>query len=67
MIRKIDEYKQLLQFLKQGKHLIIWEIDVLENETINIEKVENLVNNKNKRFGHGFCLAWALLEDYKKI
>jgi len=67
LIRKLAEYNQLLQFLKQGKHLIICEIDVLENETITIEKLENLVNNKNIRFGHGFCLAWALLEDYKKI
>ena len=66
LIRKLPEYNQLIQFLKQGKHLIICEVDVLENETITIEKLENQVNNRNIKFRHGFCLAWALLEDYKK-
>ena len=78
LIRNLDIYKELLNELKNGTNLCIYEIDVPEknkkgnfkfvNEIDNtydctIEKLNILSNDPSEAFGHGLCLAKALLED----
>lgn len=63
LIRKLPEFDSLKKYLEQDDvTLTICEIDVPDNETMSIEKLENLANNKNITFGHGLCLAWELLK-----
>jgi len=78
LIRNLDIYKELLNELKQGINLCIYEIDVPEknkkgnfkfvNEIDNtynctIENLNILSNDPSEAFGHGLCLAKTLLED----
>lgn len=81
LIRQLPEYKQLLEKIKKGKKLMICEVDVPaqgkkglygndcnENNIsiMSIEKLESLMNDTNEAFGHGLCLAYALLTDLEK-
>ena len=78
LIKKLPEYKKLLDKLKNGKNIMICEIDVPaknkrgeygnncdENNIchMSIEKLELLLNDTNEAFGHGLCLAYSLLLD----
>jgi hypothetical protein len=75
LVRKLPEYSLLLMKLKQGKNLMICEIDVpdinkkghYKNDScithITIEKLELLMNDPSEAFGHGLCLCYALLND----
>lgn len=80
LIKKLPEYKKLLDKLNNGKNIMICEIDVPaknkkgeykndcdENNIchMSIEKLELLLNDTNEAFGHGLCLAYALLKDMK--
>lgn len=65
LVRQMPEFNELLDLLKQKKHLIICEVDVPDNEVMRIDKLEQLVNNTSIRFGHGLCLAWELLKEYQ--
>lgn len=81
LIKKLPEYKELLDKLKKNKNIMICEIDVpAKNKKGNygkdcddnnickmtIEKLELLLNDTNEAFGHGLCLAYALLLDLQK-
>ena len=61
LIRKIPEFEELRNALKENKTLIICEIDVPDNEIITLPKLDTLLNNKRIKFGHGLCLAMELL------
>ena len=78
LIKKLPEYKTLLNTLKKGKNIMICEIDVpakgkkgefgkdCDDNNIchmTIEKLKLLLNDTNEAFGHGLCLAYSLLLD----
>lgn len=78
LVRKTEAYGKLLQMLKDGKNLLICEIDVPANgkrglygddcdETntciMSKEKVTALRNDESEAFGHGLALVDALFED----
>jgi len=78
LVRKLPEYHKLLNKLKQGRNIMICEVDVPaknkkgqygndcdENNICNmsIEKIELLLNDTSEAFGHGLCLAYAFLLD----
>ena len=42
--------------------LYIAEIDVPHNQLITVELLERLLENPDKPFGHGLCVAWLLLD-----
>ena len=78
LIKKLPEYNNLLDKLKNGKNIMICEMDVHANNKIgnygkdcdnnnicymSIEKLELLLNDTNEAFGHGLCLAYSLLVD----
>lgn len=79
LARKTKEYQELLQMLINGKHLLISEIDVPakhkksiysdcddnNNCKMTIKKLNKLIEDPNEPFGHGLCLAKALLLDLK--
>jgi hypothetical protein len=82
LIKKLPEYKELLDKLENNKNIMICEIDVpSKNKKGNygkdcdknnichmfIEKLELLLNDTNEAFGHGLCLAYSLLLDLQKI
>lgn len=63
LVRKLPEFDELKNFLKNGKTLILCEIDVPDNEIIDVPVLTKLVENKKIKFGHGLCLAWELLKN----
>ena len=78
LIKKLPEYEKLLEKLKNGKNIMICEVDVPaknkrgehgkdcdENDIceMSIEKLEILMNDINEPFGHGLCLAYSLMLD----
>lgn len=77
LIKTTQEYQKLLQKLRNGENLMICEIDVpakgkkghygdcLDNDIchMTIEKINLLLNDTSEAFGHGLCLAYALLTD----
>lgn len=78
LIKKLPEYEILLNKLKKGKNIMICEVDVpAKNKKGNygkdcsddnicnmtIKKLELLLNDTSEAFGHGLCLAYALLID----
>lgn len=80
LIRKLPEYSKLLNGLKKGKNIMICEVDVSSNGKkgeygldcddnnmciLSTEKVMKLLEDTSEPFGHGLCLAYALLEDMK--
>lgn len=64
LIKKLDLYKELVDLYKNKKKtLIICETDVPDNEIITRAKLEKLIEDPSKPFGHGLCLAWCLLDE----
>ncbi len=63
LVRKEPEYLTLLNLLRANKTLIICEIDVPDNNQLSMDVLNFLQNSTTKPFGHGLCLAKALLED----
>ena len=78
LIRNTAEYQQLLQFIKDGKKICIFEIDVpavgkrgYYGQNINPdgtyditnERLDKLLYDDKAPFGHGLCIAKALIED----
>ena len=78
LIKDLPEYTTLLEYLKNGKNIMICEIDVPSKDKkgeygkdcdandichLSIEKIELLLNDTNEPFGHGLCLAYSLLQD----
>jgi hypothetical protein len=81
LIRKLLIYHQLLAKIIKGQNILITEVDVphkdkkgfynkdLDNNNIynpTIESLNILLNDSSEPFGHGLCLAYALLEDINK-
>lgn len=77
LIKNVSEYKILLDYLKEGKKLMICEVDVPaknkkgeygkcdENNIsdLTLDKLNLLLNDTQEAFGHGLCLAYSLLKD----
>lgn len=79
LIRQLPQYTILLNYLKEGKNLLISEIDVPDKnkkgeygkhcnelnvfDNYTIGKIELLLNDPHEAFGHGLCLIYALLQD----
>ena len=65
LIRLKDSYKKILNHVKNGKKICIFEIDVPNDFFItSLENLNILMEDKSKPFGHGLCLAKALHEDF---
>lgn len=76
LIRKLPIYKELLELTKNN-NICIFEIDVPcktkkglfskvnDDGTydVTIEKINELIKDPSEPFGHGLCLAHAILED----
>lgn len=78
LIKQLPEYNELLNKLKKGENIMLCEIDVPANGKrgnygldcnndnvciMSIDKLEALLNDTTEAFGHGLCLAYALLMD----
>ena len=77
LIRMTPEYKQLVDLVKSGTSICIFEIDVPDKtKRGNYNKVNNddtfvctkesinlLINDPTEAFGHGLCIAKSLIED----
>ena len=78
LIKKLSEYRILLNKLKAGKNIMICEVDVPRSWAYNMEingikldytqqmsiaRLEQLINDTSMPFGHGLCLAYSLLLD----
>lgn len=78
LMRNTKEYQLLLSWIRKGEKLLICEIDVpaknkkgdygkdcddQNNCTMNLDKLKRLLDDPNEAFGHGLCLAYALLSD----
>ena len=79
LVRQLPEYKELLQLLRTRQNICLYEIDVPafgkkgeHGKNINKdgsydvtpERIQLLLNDDKSAFGHGLCLADALLEDF---
>jgi hypothetical protein len=78
LIKQLPEYTILLNKLKKGENIMICEIDVPSqkkrgnygtncNENniceLSLQHLQILLNDPSEAFGHGLCLAYALLLD----
>lgn len=73
LVKKTDKFKQLVQKLKNGENLLICEVDVpLLNKrgpfgqferVADLDFINELIEFPQEAFGHGCCLAKALLEE----
>jgi hypothetical protein len=79
LVKQLPEYASLLSKLKAGKNIMLCELDVPATgkkglygkdviddvicTTLTIEKLEAMMNDGSEAFGHGLCLAYALLLD----
>lgn len=78
LAKKTTEYQELLDMLKNGKNIMICEIDVPkqgkkglfgqdcdDNNTclMSLDKLDKLMTDESEPFGHGLCLSHALLSD----
>ena len=74
LIRAVPEYTVLLNKLRNGQNLMLCEVDVpapgkkgaYASDTVcymDIGKLETLMNDTQESFGHGLCIAYALLQD----
>lgn len=76
MVRNLDIYKELLDDLRNGVNICIVEMDVPSKEKCNkhlvdekgiyyptMESLKDLLEDPREAFGHGLCLAIALLQD----
>ncbi len=80
LIKNIKEYNILLDKLKNNQNIMICEVDVpakhkkgeynnCDNDNIcelTIDILEKMLNDTSEAFGHGLCLAYALLLDLKQ-
>ena len=83
LARKTYRFKELKKLLKEGKNLLIIEVDGPHEESmdyykkeygvdddfiqdstilVNKENMEIMLNDEKHAFGHGYCLAIALLD-----
>jgi hypothetical protein len=82
LVTKLDKYQTLLNHLKEGKNLLICEVDVPKNGKngeygvdcddnnscdMSLAKIETLLEDPRAAFGHGLCLAYSLLCDLEKF
>lgn len=77
LVRNLPEYKVLINKIRSGTRLMLCEIDVpaagkrgehgMDCDgnfcTMRIEKIEKLMMDDSEAFGHGLCMAHALLTD----
>jgi hypothetical protein len=78
LVRALPEYKKILDILKSGQKICIFEIDVPAvgkpgefgknirpdgTYELTRENLDVLLNDKSAPYGHGLCLADALFED----
>lgn len=78
LIKKLPEYKKLLDIMKSGKDICIFEIDVpsigkkgLYGKCVDKDgyykadkkTIDELMDDTSEPFGHGLCIAKSLLED----
>lgn len=78
LIRNTKEYKELLNLVRSGKNIMICEMDVPAsgkrgkygkycNNNISVlldlNILDELLDDPTEAFGHGLCLAYALLQD----
>lgn len=84
MVRKTEMYQTLLNEVRNGKKIVIMEVDgpvessqTYYKTTYNLKEnfingnsmqankiyLRMMLNDEKHPFGHGYCLAWALLED----
>lgn len=82
LYRKTPAYKNLLKMVKGGKNIMIIEPDgpllqaYPDGQEMNLDLLEELVEKTNygdegfkeryRPFGHGYVIAWCLLEDLKE-
>ncbi|CAF1033004.1 unnamed protein product [Brachionus calyciflorus] len=62
LVKDLPQFQKLIDFYKDGKTIVLCEIDVPDNEIITMEKLKSLIEDPKIRFGHGLCLAWILFE-----
>ncbi len=81
LVRNLDLYQELLDYLSEGGNIIIYEIDVPAEDKKGLygevdengfwkcsrKKLKALLNSEDAPFGHGLCLAYSLLSDLKKL
>lgn len=67
LVRKLPEYKELQELYAAKKTLVLCEVDVPDKAIMSLGLLNELLDNEKIRFGHGLCLAKALLEDSENI
>ena len=82
LIRKLPEYQKILNMVLNGLNICIHEIDVPSPEkkgyygslcrpdgifVCNKRDLDLLINDSSEAFGHGLCIAMALIEDVERI
>lgn len=78
LIRTTQSYMKILEHVEHGQNICIFEVDVpaktkrglhgkyVDNDGychVTKERLANLLNDTSEPFGHGLCIAKALLED----
>lgn len=63
LIKKLDEYKQILNLFLDNKSITICEVDVINFDHVTLDMLEKLSFNRNIKFGHGMCIAMQILKD----
>ena len=82
LIRKLPEYQKILNMVLNGLNICIHDIDVPSPEkkgyygslcrpdgifVCNKRDLDLLINDSSEAFGHGLCIAMALIEDVERI
>lgn len=75
LVKKTEKYEQLVQKLENGEKLLICEVDVPAahkkgpygqvNREVDLNYINELLEFPGEAFGHGICLAKALLEEFE--
>ena len=63
LARDHDEFWDLVDTVRDGKNLVICELDVPECHEITLPTLQDLVEDDKRCFGHGLCLAWEILKE----
>jgi hypothetical protein len=75
LARRTAEYARLLDAVRAGRHVCIGEIDVpapgkrgthnsaAAEVQMTLPYLQAMLDDESEPFGHGLCLAWALLTD----
>jgi hypothetical protein len=61
LIEPLPAFKRLEAAFKNGKNIVLAEIDVPHNTQITRERLDKMIDDPSIRFGHGLCIAWKLL------